>query len=89
MVRNALVSNQPFREWDASVSKIWKFRERFSAQFRAEIFNVTNKPIFATPNNDPTGPNTFGVVTSLNNSGDPILGTGGPRQIAMYLKLIF
>ena len=27
---------------DLSIAKIWKFRERYSAQFRAEFFNLFN-----------------------------------------------
>ena len=35
-----------FRNWDVSAFKTWKFRERFSAQFRAEFFNILNTPNF-------------------------------------------
>ena len=31
------------------MSKGWKFRERLTAQFRAEFFNVLNHPNFANP----------------------------------------
>ena len=37
----------PFRNWDVSVQKNWKFKERLNAQFRAEFFNVLNHPLFA------------------------------------------
>ena len=38
-----------FRNLDLSVSKNWKFKERLTAQFRAEAFNLTNHPNFANP----------------------------------------
>ena len=34
-----------FRNWDLSVFKNFTFRERFSAQFRVEVFNVLNHPL--------------------------------------------
>ena len=34
---------------DFSVSKIWKFKERYSAQFRAEFFNLFNRADFPIP----------------------------------------
>lgn len=89
MGRNILRWGQPFREWDFSVTKTWKIRERLSAQFRAEAFNVTNTPIYSVASGDPSAPSSFGIPKSLNNSGDPILGTGGPRTLSLYLKLIF
>ena len=89
MARDVLRFGLPFREWDFSVTKIWKLTERVNMQFRVEAFNVTNTPVYTLPSGDPSVPSTFGVVTSLNNSGDPILGTGGPRQFSLYLKFIF
>ena len=38
-----------FRNWDFSVAKLWKFRERFGVQFRAEFFNILNHPNIANP----------------------------------------
>jgi hypothetical protein len=32
---------------------------------------------------------TFDAATSLNNSRDPILGSGGPRQIQLGLRFVF
>ena len=87
-----------FRNWDFSVFKNFKFRERFTAQFRAEFFNVLNHPEFANPNgvagagyNDPSvGPGFgCGCATSDTAAGNPILGSGGPRAMQLGLKLIF
>jgi len=35
---------------DAGLSRTFKFPERYTIQFRAEGFNVTNTPHFANPN---------------------------------------
>jgi len=48
MQRNAF-PDSGFRNWDFSVQKKWKITERFSAQFRAEFFNILNHPNFANP----------------------------------------
>ena|SRR3989449_5478799 len=58
-----------FKNVDFSVFKTFKFKERYSAQFRAELFNLFNHPIIANPygeaNNsqlgwDPSSPGAFG-----------------------------
>jgi hypothetical protein len=89
MGRNVLRGDLPFREIDFSLSKQFTFGERLKTQFRADIFNLFNKPVFSGPSGGLTSPNTFGSSSTLNNSGDPILGPGGPRQINLQLKFIF
>jgi len=88
-----------FRNWDLSVFKNWKFKERLTAQFRAEFFNVLNHPNFANPyggfttyyNNDPSTGLGFGCgcVTPDAAAGNFVLGAGGARDIQLGLKLIF
>src|SRR6266571_2070431 len=87
-----------FRNWDFSLTKKFKFTERFSAQFRAEFFNILNKPIFANPTGgpgggagDPSGGAGFGTQSATPDvlSSNPELGSGGPRSIQLGLKLIF
>jgi len=79
---------------DFSVSKDWKFKERFGAQFRVEFFNVFNHANFQTPGS--TGPDLGAGTTGLFGcacatpdvaGGDPVLGGGGPRHIQFGLKL--
>jgi hypothetical protein len=89
MARDVLTNGLPYREWDASVSKSWKLGELLTAQFRTDIFNVTNSVIYQNPKSNPSSPTSFGFSTALNRSGDPILGNGGPRQITLSLKLMF
>ena len=87
-----------FRNWDFSVAKNWKFGERFSAQFRAEFFNVLNHPNFANPfggqngwaHNDPsTGSFACACATPDVAASNPVIGSGGSRAIQLGLKLLF
>jgi hypothetical protein len=86
----------PFRNWDLSLTKGWKFKERLNAQFRAEVFNILNHPNFAIQapaNTNPTtpGPTGFGCACSTpdNARQNPVLGSGGNRAMQLGLKLIF
>jgi hypothetical protein len=78
---------------DLSVAKIWKIKERYSAQFRAEFFNILNHADFApTPGTtDPSkgSSSQFGCSCATPDSGNPVLGSGGPRHIQFALKLTF
>jgi outer membrane receptor protein involved in Fe transport len=91
-----------FRNMDLSVTKQTKFRERLTAQFRAEFFNILNHPNFANPYGGPSGfglgayadpsqPGQFGCgcATPDQAGSNPVLGSGGNRAIQLGLKLIF
>jgi hypothetical protein len=82
----------PFKNWDVSVFKVWKLKERYSAQFRAEFFNVLNHPNFGAVTTAPTiGGGGLGSETETPDQAatNPTLGSGGPRDIQLGLKLIF
>ena len=90
----------PFRNWDFSIVKNMKFKERLTAQFRAEFFNILNHPNISNPFGGPGGDNTFTDPTANApfgfrsetpdvTSSNPVLGSGGPRSIQLGLKLIF
>jgi hypothetical protein len=64
---------------DASLFKDFKPLERMTVQFRAEAFNLFNKPQFGFPNSNLSS-GQFGVISSQANS---------PRQIQFGLKLLF
>jgi len=98
--------DQGFRNWDLSISKSFKFRERLTAEFRVEFFNVLNHVNFVNPFGGPGGsgtsndinPSKAGQVATglgyvLNTpdaaSSNPILGSGGNRDMQLGLKLIF
>ncbi len=84
---------QPFYNVDLSVAKIWKFRERYSAEFRAEFFNLFNRADFASPGaTDPSGGGSFGqAVTTPDETGftNSVLGSGSARSAQFGLKLVF
>jgi hypothetical protein len=77
-----------YKNVDFSVSKIWKMKERYSAQFRLEFFNVLNHTNFGAPGTDPSK-SSFGFSTATPDSGNAVLGSGGPRHIQFGLKLAF
>jgi hypothetical protein len=81
-----------------SVQKDWKFKERLTAQFRAEFFNVLNHPLFGQvvaghlANNHPSsGESPFGAANKTPDkaAGNPVLGSGSNRDVQLGLKLIF
>lgn len=85
-----IVRGPNFRNFDFSVLKNTRIGERFTTQFRAEFFNLTNHPNFALPSNVESAAN-FGALfqtpdVAQNNVG---LGSGGPRLIQFGLKLTF
>jgi hypothetical protein len=85
--------------WDLSLLKDWKPVERVKIQFRAEFFNVLNHPNFANPYGanftygrvDPSNPAQFGCSCATPDVADanPVIGTGGPRNIQLGMKVIF
>jgi hypothetical protein len=92
----------PFYEWDLSVTKEFKFRERLTAQFRVEGFNILNRVNFSNVFGGPGGDNTYTDPTAAAGasfgfrpqtpditSSNPTLGQGGPRALQLGLKLIF
>jgi hypothetical protein len=76
---------------DASITKEWKIKERFTTQFRAEVFNLLNRTQYLGAKVDLGSPSTFGLATNTPDvtRGDPIQGRGGPREFQFGLKLLF
>ena len=94
------ISRNPFRglrldNWDFSLVKTTKLSERIDFQFRAEFFNVLNHPHFANPNTqgliDPSDPTSFGFIFNTPDvaAANPVIGTGGPRNLQLGLKFRF
>ena len=70
--------NSRSEQADLMIGKTFRFTERYSAEFRAEAFNVSNTP----PLNDPNGifgSPAFGSITSASN----------PRDFEFAVKLHF
>lgn len=80
-----------------ALQKQFPFSERARAQFRAEVFNLTNTPIFNGPNtNNPNSPiqrvagiaeNQAGAYTGYGTVGNSTVNS--PRQIQLSLKVLF
>ena len=64
---------------NVNMTKSFSLFERARLQFRAESFNVCNRPTFEAPNLTPTS-SAFGLITSQTNS---------PRAIQLALRLTF
>jgi len=91
MSRN-LFRDQGFRNWDFSLFKNWTVKERLTAQFRAEFFNILNHTILANPGSGGiTGNGTLGQSPSTPDAAgqNPLLGTGAAREIQFGLHLLF
>jgi hypothetical protein len=67
------VRGKPITNIDFSMSKNWRFQERYGIQFRAEFFNVFNHPNFVGYDVD-TRNSTFGQLTSTQASREIQLG---------------
>lgn len=92
-----------FRNLDLSIAKNFRLKERLTAQFRAEFFNVLNHPNFANPwggtsgygpgggFSDPSAPGSFGCACGTPDTAavNPVLGSGGARAIQLGLKMLF
>jgi hypothetical protein len=79
------ITGPGFLNTDFSVTKNTKITERFTLQFRSEMFDVFNHPNFGNP-----------VLTTTSSSFGKILSTrfptgdfGSSRQIQFALKLLF
>jgi outer membrane receptor protein involved in Fe transport len=87
-----LFRDQGFRDWDLSLFKNWTIKERLTAQFRAEFFNILNHTILANPGSGGLkADGTLGLSANTPdaNGQNPLLGTGAAREIQFGLKLIF
>jgi hypothetical protein len=82
-----------FYNVDLSVAKQWKFKERYTAAFRIEFFNLFNRADFSTPaSTDPGAGGSFGCTcTTPDGSGftNAVLGSGAAREAQLGLKLTF
>jgi hypothetical protein len=89
-----------FKNVDFSVFKDFKYRDRFGAQFRFEVFNLFNHPSIANPygasnasglGNNLAGTSAFGCGCATPDfaAGNPLVGSGSSRVMQLGLKLTF
>jgi hypothetical protein len=101
MGRN-LFRDSGFRTWDFSVLKNYQVKDKLTLQFRAEVFNLLNHPLFANPyggqngfgagaTDDPSAPGLFGCGCATPDvaASNPVVGSGSNRAIQLGLKLLF
>ncbi len=73
-----------FAQVDLSLMKRTAFAEKWSLEFRADLFNIANHPNFANPDGNLTD---SGFGRSQSTVGD-LVGTGTARQTQFSLKII-
>ncbi len=74
-----------FQDVDFALSKNTAIKERFSAQFRAEIFNLFNHPNLGQPVNSIASAQFGQILATRTVRGD----LGSSRQLQLGLKLLF
>ncbi len=72
--------------WDFSLFKDFKIKERQTLQFRTEVFNLFNTPQFGTPGANISAPVNFGRSTGTISTG---AGFGTNRQVQLALRYTF
>ncbi len=75
------VENPASPQFNIAVEKITNFHERYSAQFRAEAFNIANSPILGGPQSTTFTSAVFGVIPNSQNNF--------PRIVQLSMKLFF
>lgn len=76
------VSGPPFHRLDLAFFKRFDFTERSYAEFRGEIFNITNTPNFANPSSlNFSNTTSFGQITATRDSPND------PREVQFALKI--
>jgi hypothetical protein len=82
-----------FKNWDFSISKVFRLGERAKLQLRGEFFNILNHPNFDvfTMNTDLSDPTTVGTVVFTPDvaASNPVIGSGGSRHIQLGAKVIW
>jgi len=74
-----------YQNLDLTLSKRFAVGGPRYAEFRAEMFNVLNRPNFRAPGRDINTPNTFGVITSTLSTAT----VSTARQGELVLKFYF
>jgi Carboxypeptidase regulatory-like domain/TonB dependent receptor len=84
-----------YADIDLAVFKNFKVNERFTVQFRSEIFNLFNRTNLAPPSPigfaGPNAQNGFGFSADTigDYNGAPGIGPGEPLNVQFALKLVF
>jgi hypothetical protein len=89
----------PFFQTDLTLRRQFNLREHLNLQFRADFFNIFNRPNFGNPVQSLTDLSNFGKSTIMfgrslgkgdaNGGFNPLYQSGGPRSLQFSLKLQF
>jgi hypothetical protein len=78
---------------NASITKDWKIKERFTAQFRFEVFNVLNRTQYSQYllGANLGSPTAVGLANSTPDvaHGNAVVGSGGPLEEQLGLKFLW
>ncbi len=74
------IQEAPIQSADVAFIKNWSYHERYTAQFRWEMFNALNHPSYGQPDSNP-GDGNYGQITNI--------GAIAPRVMQGGLKLTF
>jgi hypothetical protein len=90
----AQIAGPPFKRLDFSTFKDFRLSERFTLQFRAELFNIFNHPNFNAPGFGGNGVVAVSGSTNFTSSNFGEIGSTrdapyDPRQIQFALKLYY
>lgn len=91
-LKRGQVRGAPITNVDASISKNWRFRERYGLQLRAEAFNLLNHPNFVgfdTSLNLQGNKNQPNFGKSQNGAFGTLNATQSHREIQLGLKFNF
>lgn len=78
-----------FWSWDMGVFKNIPFRDRYSLQFRGELFNVFNHTNFSTENTGSRAKSPVQTAPGGTTGFGNILAASDPRIIQLALKVVF
>jgi Carboxypeptidase regulatory-like domain/TonB-dependent Receptor Plug Domain len=90
--RRGMLRGPGLSQWDMTLIKDTKIGERFTVQFRWEVFNILNRGNFAPIiTNYTVGSGSFGSITNTPDVavGNPVIAQGGPRSMNFALKIMF
>jgi len=78
---------------DFAAGRTFSLTEKVKLEFKGELFNFFNHPMFGNYQTDYTNPSTFGVPTATlaDSLGglSPLYQLGGPRSVQLSLRLSF
>jgi len=80
-LRFGFLRNDGSNNWDASLIKNTRFKERYNFQFKAEFLNTLNRVQLPAPNTDPRNA-LFGEIRANNQANYP-------RRVQLTAKFLF